>query len=765
MDNEQNIKSTCNTDEEKHVIENDEDDFCLGLSDEECADLECADPSSIDRKKRRKKFRKSKQSDSTQDESYDCAVTSHIIPSSDILEDQVDECNIEPVPFQSSQLVPNNSHNISRDSNTVSCQHLIETNESTNSDSTELKASNTFLRNQFNAILLEINDKYIEPSAMEGWDEVEDELIGVPEITTPYVDENRRSGLTRTINLERANSGSALVRQQSDCTMNSSVRIPVASSAREIIIPTAKVVGTLPPLTHERMSSFTRNVSIGSLTNEEEDELSYDEVEILEGPMISTPKETFSLTPSSQMVKQLSTNSVMPQIEEHKEVSREDMNSTVETQNISLRTFPSFDKFTNEKKFNKHGKKCAAPGTVEFVRAFCQTDSRCSHDDETSGTSKSNIHYWSPYQSQRTVISSVREEIDINDSNDTFDTENPSTRTIPYAIVASPLHESSFSATDVRIPAATVRNPFRDKRVFSFLLVALSCIFGLGYGFVVQSNKLKDNDATANPENNSKNTTNENEDNFCGVNGIGCKFPGGGDSNAFKTMPPKDSGDLGYFPSPSSVDIAPSGGSLYTTTTPTLSPTMMYTPGNFSTPITEDFHFVDGCMFNVHAGNSNIKFNSIDILLSNTGGSEVAVEVWTKKGSYINDVSRDSWVNVFGDQTVTVVGNGPTQFAQIDPSYFKGGGGGSNDLFLRKKKIRAFYVTVKSTDESTKNLMISGIGDREGQIYLSNKDISITDGTCFGYPFNENNDRLVAMRWFGSLNYEQTGFNPFASIP
>lgn len=253
------------------------------------------------------------------------------------------------------------------------------------------------------------------------------------------------------------------------------------------------------------------------------------------------------------------------------------------------------------------------------------------------------------------------------------------------------------------------------------------------------------------------------------IDGEGCTSISIMDEETTDMNSPPSSSDLA-----SSVDVAGLGVSSFFTPTPVdvdstissaedLEPSpapseMKFTPGSISTPLglkADQLNFVDGCMFNVHVGDAALKLVSMDILLDDTSGEEVEIEVWTKRGTYVGHESSELWESVFGDDSVYVIGNGPTEFTHLKRGFFNGFG--TKNFFLQKNQVRAFYVTVKSNSTHHKNIMISGNGEREGQVYLSDNHVSITDGTCFGYPFNIDNSPLVPMRWFGSLNYDGIG--------
>lgn len=323
------------------------------------------------------------------------------------------------------------------------------------------------------------------------------------------------------------------------------------------------------------------------------------------------------------------------------------------------------------------------------------------------------------------------------------------------------------------------RSPFKDGRVVAVLLLASVVIVTLVVGFVILARRVSVIEEARQqppldfqPTSFTPNITETNVD-----------VPNTGLSSMQQTSEPTSHPTSNPSSNPTPIPLkftsfaemtpAPTNrpGQILSLSLP---PVVSRGDFNISTPITsneDDFQFFDGCMFNIRVKSSSgsncakFRLTAMDTLLKDTNGEQIPIEIYTKTGGYRGfENARGEWTNVLRFNQVWIQGNGPNRFSHLKENFFSGFN--VAPIWLWEGQTRAFYITVA---EKGLSAMIAQNGVEEGQPYLENGDLEITDGTCFAYPFNLDSDVssniTVPMRWLGSIMYVETAFSGIRCIP
>eukprot|EP00814_Leptocylindrus_danicus_P000390 CAMPEP_0116003412 /NCGR_PEP_ID=MMETSP0321-20121206/41_1 /TAXON_ID=163516 /ORGANISM="Leptocylindrus danicus var. danicus, Strain B650" /LENGTH=1052 /DNA_ID=CAMNT_0003471617 /DNA_START=103 /DNA_END=3258 /DNA_ORIENTATION=- len=180
-----------------------------------------------------------------------------------------------------------------------------------------------------------------------------------------------------------------------------------------------------------------------------------------------------------------------------------------------------------------------------------------------------------------------------------------------------------------------------------------------------------------------------------------------------------------------------SGGSSSAapTPTPTSSPTPLPTdPGTKSIETTYDSDDHDsGVMFDITATHT-VTIESMDIHVSSTSNEEI--EIFTKIGSHEGfESSPKRWSRI---GVLEVKGKGTNHHTPIPRYSF-------SPIRIDENKMQAFYITLCHSDT-----MLYTKGRKVGDIFVSNSDLAIHEGTGVGYPFTSTTKKRV---FNGVLNY------------
>lgn len=158
-----------------------------------------------------------------------------------------------------------------------------------------------------------------------------------------------------------------------------------------------------------------------------------------------------------------------------------------------------------------------------------------------------------------------------------------------------------------------------------------------------------------------------------------------------------------------------------------------------------------GCMFNVFSKDNHLMLTSIDFLLAST--DDYKVFIFTKAGSYVGfENAKDVWEQVLVEPVV-VQGQGPETYTHVKQEFF-------SNIPIMRDQTRAFYVYVKPKDEnSQREVMISSMGQREGDIVVSNTKMALMEGVCLRANFKYDESHEPA-KFHGRIGYRQKLF-PF----
>jgi len=203
------------------------------------------------------------------------------------------------------------------------------------------------------------------------------------------------------------------------------------------------------------------------------------------------------------------------------------------------------------------------------------------------------------------------------------------------------------------------------------------------------------------------------------------------------TMSPTDMPSDPYWSAFPSLLPTVSPTATPTTASPTPGPSPSPTPpptiptSTLSTPLTA-LTGQAGNMLDLVAGKDIVL---LEMSIHTSSKSNVEVELWTKEGSYRGqEKKRRAWHRI---AKTTVQGRGEGHLTPLPKDAF-------DPIRIQAGQTRALYVTLTTAE------MRYSRGSKQGNVYVSNDDISILEGVGVSYPFKSVfRPRL----WQGDIKY------------